>query len=201
MHSTCLIQPRDFIRTTTDVNYAANRWHAGHLRLVVEALKGTRVAIVTDNQTGHMPVGVKLVRVDPRGHGEYPRLVVEYPHGENCTVATGVQAACGAGCPGYHRTAHLVFNIGVIVPMDASNAKWDATKAFYERSGRVVEAARAEWEPEGCTYGKFTATPLAQRDLWHVTYEPQREGAGTRRWGSFPSTVSTDVEPVGSNGS
>lgn len=162
--STCLVQSRDFVKTTTDSHYARNEWHAGHMRHVIAALDGTPVAIVLDTQTGHMPVGVKLVGMGySAGYGS-PTVVVEYPHADGTS----------------HRTAHLLMSVGVIVPLVKSDAKWIATKSVSDECSKAVDIARPIFEAEGRNYGKYETRPTQDAGQVSISYTPQRDDAGTR---------------------
>lgn len=153
IQSTCVITPQDFSPSTIDPQ--RDRWTAGKLRHVIDALRGEPVLIVTDTMTGHAEQGV-LVDVLPEN-----RVVID-------------------GHPRPRPVAHLDFKCGVIVPLTerGARAKWDALNSYRDEGTAAIRAARPEAEAAGHTYGKWSAVP-GLRDV-HVTYEPQREDAGGR---------------------
>lgn len=96
------IKASDFNRITTDE--LRNRWTGADLANVVKALDGATVIVEADPFTGFSVVG-KLLAVNP-GYHTSPTVTIEN--------LSGV------------RTNYSVWNLGNIVVLGASNAKWTA---------------------------------------------------------------------------
>jgi hypothetical protein len=114
--STAAIKSTDFEYRRADSMFREihhKEWTEGMLRHVIAALDGARVAITTDNQTGHTIIGAKLV-----GFSSTPNvdrgLLIEYPDG--------------------HRLVVHIFQLGeTIIPLEQAglkDAKWTALETY-----------------------------------------------------------------------
>jgi hypothetical protein len=177
---TCIITVRDFINSTADQNWKRQEWKPGYLRHVVEAVRGLKVAVTTDKQTGHTPVGVELVGVGYVPGKTYAHLGVRYFYTEDGQEKSYV-------------TWHDIHSIGMILPLQEDSvtlgAKWTAIDTVRAECSAATALARAEWEKIGCNYGAFHAEPLMGAGQVYVTYTPQNPprdvSAGTRQYGTF----------------
>lgn len=171
---TAAIEAADFSSSTADVNH--NRWTAGTLRHVIDALDGAPILLVDMN--GFTRVGVTLSKIrETPGFGGHQVLVHDTYQTEAGPVTRG--------------TWHSVSDLRMIVPLPTdrhdnarpSNVKHEAIRTHREESSAAVKHARPFFEAAGCVYGKYTTR--AGFGYVDVTYEPQREDAGvksTRRY-------------------
>lgn len=150
--STAAITARDFDRFgTRGQNW--NAWTRGALDLVIEALGRTPVIVVTDVQTGHAPFNVTLEGTRSGWSGS-TEVLVRYPGG--------------------HGTWRLVQNIGAIIPLVATQAKWDALALGSELSTYALYAAQNALD--GSTWwAKWKVSPQTG-DTWFVSAEEATPG-------------------------
>lgn len=163
------IDPRDYTQWQSS---AHKGWSPGLLALIVEMLEGTPVGIVTDNGTGHMPLGVRLVGMGSSpGYGS-PTVIVEHPHGPDCTkplpLPDGrIRQACPPNCKGFHRTAYLWFKIGMIIPL-AESKQWfksDLSKRLYDMSAKTLPLAKAALDPDDTWYCGWTHEVVSPTEM------------------------------------
>jgi hypothetical protein len=156
--STCVITARDLNKpSVTDPLY--NRWTVGKLRHVIAALRGRRVVVTTDSQSGHAIFGCRLIRAFEGGAGRGPRLTVEYDLGDGDT----------------QRTNFYVPSLGdTIVPFPGETwgdrgPKWEALDRWRTENRAAIERAQHEHMAEH-PYGRWEASPL--QDGISVSYTP-----------------------------
>lgn len=160
----CAINARDFSTSVTDT--LRDEWTAGKMRHVAHALNCQHVAVEVDKGTGHTLVNAVILSVVPN-RGGYP--------GHSVVIATEVGNSD-------KRTMHDLRKVGTIIPLGDritdTPAKWRALQSYRDEASAAIAHVRPACEAEGMNYGKWTAISGAASVF--VSYEPQREGAGTR---------------------
>lgn len=141
------IDARDFNQNTADPN--RNLWTAGQMRHLVAALGDTPVVVVAEKRTGHTMVGVRLtgVRQTP-GYGTF-QVCVERDD------ADGVTRRCW----------HPLFNIGTVVILGDSQARWTALRSHSTEYTNAKCKLYAELVAE---HGKDATSELNRGAEWSV---------------------------------
>jgi hypothetical protein len=106
-----------------------NTWGGGAMRHVVEQLGGQLVHIVTDAQTGHMQLDVRLVQVGYPISSNFEHVLVEY--------------RWGTGDDEFNRTWYPLHNIGNIVVPDGRKG-FDAVATHREERNAAYQKVLAE---------------------------------------------------------
>lgn len=162
--TTGVILASDFSDRVTDND--RHIWTAGKMRHVIAALKGRRVSIVTDNQTGHTLFNVRLVGLTTGMSSNLARVQIEYVY-----------------APGKSQfTNYLLMNIGPCITLMPSATtdkrdKWQALNTWREETSAAIGLYHAHREAEGLTssYGRYEVRPTANSVV--VSFEPDRDRA------------------------
>src|SRR5947209_3226747 len=164
--SSCTIYPRTFSDSTADA--FRDRWTQAKMHHVIQAVGDTHVVLELDKGTGHTVIGVKLLGVRPNPYGGLGQVLIDYCHED--------------GSDG--RVLIRLEDVGVVLPLEATNAKWDAIKSHRELVHAGVVKAQAEHgDVEGRSWGKWDAVPLDHRTVM-VTYTPHTGNpAFADKWG------------------
>lgn len=151
------IYAKDFRSNLHDKRFGGGKhyWNAGGLRHVVKALAGAPVVIELDNMTGYVQVGVTLLDVRGRFSG-----------GQGVAVA---DAQCVTPQNPQGITVFSDRKVGVIIPMDGGNAKWDALESERREHAIALRLFQARFEGTPVD-GNWDMTSFTSEV--HVSYEP-----------------------------
>lgn len=164
------IYAKDFSSNLHDKRFGdvKHYWNAGGLRHVIKALAGAPVVIELDNQTGYVQMGVTLVDVRGRFSG-----------GDGIAVAN---AQCVTPQNPQGITVFSDRAVGVIIPMDGGNAKWDALES--ERREHAIALTLFQSRFEGSpTDGKWEMNSFVSEV--HVSYSPGKFRRGNGEFDRF----------------
>lgn len=166
--STTAIRARDFSRDSKDPSH--NRWTVGKMRHLVDALAGSPVAIITDNQTGHAMIGVTLESTYHNGH-EGIVLVRATTDDESWT------------------TAYTLTQLGeTIIPLRETSkapngsAKWRALRTYSDEAAAAIRIAKSHPDNARNQWGAWRGEPAAEGVI--VRYTPHTGNkAFADQWG------------------
>lgn len=167
--STCAIRAQDFDNVLTDY---ADRWTAGKMRHLVDALQDAPVLVVVDRRTGYALLGARLTYCGPARPG---RVNVE------CTLEDGTTQV----------TAYFLADIGdTIVPLSedtlrpGGGPRWRALRAYQDEvSAAIASARRLHGESAGRAWGAWTG--ICGEVGVSVRYQPHTGNpAFADRWGT-----------------
>lgn len=166
-YTSCAILASDFSRSTSD--QTRHQWTGGKMRHLVNALNGTPVAIIGDNQTGFVLANVRLsVSVTP---DEF--VTVE------SLLSDGI----------VQRVNYRLWKLGeTIIPLTGrrDNVKWEALRTYNDEQDEAIRlVSAAHGAPQGRSWGHWAATPTGG-GATRVTYTPITTNEHYRaKWGTY----------------
>ncbi|MFR9675832.1 hypothetical protein [Streptomyces sp. TR02-1] len=181
-----IIRPHDFRFPFSDPQHDV--WTGSAFATVVSVLKETTVHIVTDTETGHTVMDARLGPVAARGTGSLHN-----------TGHVLIQA------PSLPKKGlwHPLDTCGIVLPVEAHDAKWDAMVLFLEQRSEAIRCVREHEEhgshASGRMWGRWTAVPLSAPGTFVVRYEPNtRDKTLSKMWGEpFSGHVALDSDGRG----
>ena len=120
------IRPQSFDRFASPAfrrSPAHSEWDPAVLKVLVALLVGHRVIVETEAHTGHAVEATVVGWKDSTLHSNYPHVTLKSVHG--------------------HLTNYRVSKIGVIMDLDDSNARWEASNQLHDLTGNALKALRA----------------------------------------------------------
>lgn len=165
-----IIRPSDFT-VAGSTNQAPTEWSVAILKRVLPFLDGVRVIVVTDRGTGHAVEGYIVGLHDSTASSNYPHIAM----GDEPDDTT--------------KRLHRLSDMGEIVVLGESNARWNAATAIrnetYDALKAVQQFIGTDFPPgapyKGARRWTFTLTPDGVRVAWGESYRDRRWFVDTNR--------------------
>lgn len=158
-----IIRPSDF-DTATTTKQNTTEWSAAVLKRLVPFLDGVRVIVVTDRSTGHAVEGYIVGLHEATALSDYPHIAMGDVPGDTT------------------KRLHRVSDLGEIIVLGESNARWNAATAIHDEIAEALKAVRqfiGTDFPAGAPYkGRrrwtSTLTWAGVRLAWGESYRDRR---------------------------
>lgn len=142
-----IIQPTDFAEFENTTRTLGS-WDPDTLQRLVPFLAGEQVIVVTDESTGHAVQGEIVGYQTSTVNSQYPHVVILDAHGQ--------------------RTAYRVSNMGAIMQLGNSPARWNAATAMRDEIQAALRAVRAHLG--GIDFPEGTPRKGPRRWTMHLTH-------------------------------